>query len=134
MAVTPADLTAPVGKIDSAFFPGEAAPELDARLQTYITEGEVRAADLEDDVETFDAAVTLWAYYRAFEAVHFRLIATPSLVGIVGEANMQYTGPQITAFATRAEEFKSQFDAMLDVSTTVAPPIPSGSVRTGFQF
>lgn len=133
MAVAPADLKSPIGKIDSAFFPGEATAELDARLQQYINEaiaridGDLAGTELDD-------ATKLWAYYRAFEAVHLRMIATPASVSIQGEGSVAYTAAQIASFGTAASDYLSAFNATLEAETQSAASIPSGSVATRVTF
>lgn len=138
MAVVPSDLKTPIGKIDGAsMFPGEVTATLDARLEAYIDEGEDEAGPLSewDSQAELDAAVTQWAYYRAFEAVHIRLIANPAMVGIAGEGNTAFTSSQIESFGTLAAEFKARFAALIAVEANVAvQPIPSGGVPTSFGF
>lgn len=133
MAVQPSQLKTPAGKIDPTFFPGEATAVLDARLQTYITEGEARVGTELTGVEK-DDAVTLWVYYRAYEAVHLRLISTPAMVGIVGEGNTMFTQAQIDAFGNLAADYKSRFEAMIVVENLVTQRIPSGGVPTSYRF
>lgn len=135
MAVTPAQLKTPAGKIDGAsMFPGEVGASLDARLQAYIDEGSDRAADADLAGDALDEATKLWSYYRAFDAVHDRLISTPAMVGIVGEGNTMFTQTQIDAFATKAGDFKTRFDAMIAEDSTIVQPIPSGGVPTSYSF
>jgi len=133
MAVTTAQLKSPAGKIDAAaFFPGEAPATVDARLQEYIDEGEEEAGDIADyeSEDVYDAAVTLWAYYRAFEAVYLRLISTPASITIDDEGSTRFSSEQIAAFGRKADEFKASFAAAVSVETTAAPPIPFGALRT----
>jgi hypothetical protein len=134
MAVLPADLLSPAGKIDTAFFPGEDSATLQERLQAYITEGEVRAADLSADVAAFDSAVILWSYYRAFEAVYLRLMSTPANISIAEEGSTSYTSQQIAMFGTTANQFKASFEAALVSPTVIEPMIPSGSVHNAYRF
>lgn len=131
--VQPADLKSPAGKIDDSMFPGEATATLDVRLQTYITEGVAEVGSELAGAE-LDAAVTLWAYYRAFEAVHLRMISTPASVNIAEEGSASFTGAQITSFLTMATEFRERFFAMLEPDAAVAQSIPSGGVSNRFSF
>lgn len=129
MAVTPDDLKSPTGRIDPAvFFPGEQTVDVDVRLQAYIDEGESEAADIASDVDAFDAAVILWAYYRAFDAVHMRLVGLPSSIDIAEEGSTSYTSSQIETFGLKAADFLASFRASVDVSGEIVQRIPSGPV------
>lgn len=135
MAVTPDDLKSPTGRIDPAvFFPGEQTVDVDTRLQAYIDEGESEADDIASDVDAFDAAVILWAYYRAFDAVHMRLVALPSMTSINEEGSTQYLQSQMDTFAARAAEFLAAFRASVDVSGEIVQRIATGPVSNAFTW
>lgn len=133
MAVTAAQLKSPTGKVEAAFFPGETGGTLDARLAAYIAEGESEAGDVGDwdSQAEYDAAVTSWAYYRAFEAVYLRLIATPSTVSITEEGSTQFTQQQINAFKDQSDNYRTAFDAAIaDPDEPVATGVVTQSLST----
>jgi hypothetical protein len=133
MPVTAAALKTPTGKIDPAFFPEDrTSAQLDARLASYIAEGVTLVADL--DASEQDAATTMWAYYRAFEAVHLRMIATPASMSIADEGSVSFSSAQIASFGTMAASYKSSFEAMVAEEETIEPAIPSGGVTTKVGF
>lgn len=133
MAVKPSDLLSPIGKIDKAFFPGEDDTTLEERLQAYINEGALLVTSLATSAEQ-DAATTLWAYYRAFEAVYMRLMATPSSVSIADEGSTSFSSQQIAMFGTTAQQFRTAFDAALVIDSALEPAIPSGAVTNRYRF
>ncbi len=99
MPVTKADLKAPKGEIEPAWFP---AGDVDDRLDAYIADGEARAASVAESVR--DAYVKAWAYHRAYKAVHMLLSGGPGEVKLdSGRTNYKYSPEQIAAFAARAD-------------------------------
>lgn len=108
MAVTHEDLLQPTGEIEAAWFPGDDAAALQARLETYIAEGVEASADVA--AESTDTATKAYAYWRAYQTVYLRLSGSPASVGVVGHLNRQYTQGQLSAFSERAAYWRSVFD------------------------
>jgi hypothetical protein len=104
MSVTVAKLKQPEGELEPSLFP---AGDIDTRLVAYIADGVTRAADLSGDAK--DAAVTAWAYYRAYAAVVQSLSITPSERSFdSGKSRYKYSPEQVS-------EFKQSRDSWLDV-------------------
>lgn len=118
MAVLPADITSPKGELDrTVLFPGESSADFTAQLQAYIDQGSLKAADLTDPDEQ-DAAVTAWAYYRAYDAVATRMIASRSSMSLPDQGSVSTTAAQIGLMAEKAAAKLAEYVVLVPVVTT----------------
>lgn len=132
MAVVPADLRAPKGEIEPAFFPKEDEAALDARLSAYI-EAATAALPAGLAAETADAGVTAYAYYRAFRAVWLRLSAAPSSMSFNDQGSRSFTASQIDNFRAASESYLEAWNAILG-TVAVVTSLPAGSQTTPIEF
>lgn len=111
MAVTPADLLAPNGMLESSLFPGEDPASLETRLNTYIVEAAARTDN--------DAAVKAWAYHRAFLAVYIRLTSKPASVEFEDQGSHSYLITQIENVYRLSQEYRDEYDRLVAAEADV---------------
>lgn len=130
MAVTAPDLTAPAGELDRAIlFPADDAGAFTARLTAYLAQGEAKAAAI-TDADTKDAAVTAWAYYRAYDAVATRMLAEPATQDFADAGGIGFTGEQLAGMQALAATKRAEFDGLVADAEAVQAPgahLPSAS-------
>jgi hypothetical protein len=133
MAVVPADLTQPTGRLSTALFPGLSVAARNTLFQNAIDEGADRSTSAApDDV---DAATRAWAYHVLYALVWERLCGSPASVGIVGEVQRQYTDSQIRAFKERSDDWLAAHQAFLPADDDVTEADSVGpSVPTSFRY
>jgi len=136
MAISSADLIAPVGLVEASLFPGEASNVMAERLDGYLDEGYTRATAAEADEANHDEAAKQWAYHRAFLQVYLRLSANPSQVDVDGKGSHQYLISQINNFKNLSDDALRAHQGLL-VPVTVKRTTqtrPSHTVRNSFSW
>lgn len=119
MAVVVADLTSPTGELDrTVLFPGDDASAFTARLTAYIAQGVTEATAESIAAGDVDAAVTAWAYYRAYDAVYQRLAASPLSVTLSDQGGSSYGASQAGHFKALAEAKLAEFEGLAEPTTT----------------
>jgi hypothetical protein len=121
MAITSADLLAPLGDIEPSFFPSDDPAALDARLNAYIADGEAQAAAAQVPEVNTDAAVEAWAYYRAYKAIWLRLSEAPSSLSMIDQGSRSRTDQQREAFHQLWEQYLTLWNGLT--------PAPSPSIE-----
>lgn len=136
MPIFAADLTAPAGLVEGAFFPNEESNTLADRLTGYLTEGYARAAASDADIETHDEAARQWAYHRVFLQVYLRLSASPSQLDVEGKGSHQYLMSQINNFKKMSDDALVAHQNLLLPLTTARSTStrPSHTVRNSFSW
>lgn len=133
MAVAAADLLSPNGEIEVSFFPGEDETAVTGRLTAYISDGNAKAASLSGAEK--DAAVTAWAYHRAYKAIYTKLLRNPSSWSLEGEGSASISGEQIKAFGRLADDYLAVFNAAVVVPVNAnAPSAASSSTVNAFTW
>lgn len=133
MAVTPAALISPTGELDPAIlFPGESTSVFTARLTAYLAQGATEAAGLSG--AALDAAVTNWAYYRAYDAVAQRLAAEPVSQSLSDQGSVTYGGNQARTFRALADAKLAAFTAAVAPDTIGLPDQVSTTKPTVFTW
>lgn len=135
MAITPADLTAPLGDIEPSFFPNDDAGALTTRLQTYITDGTARANGAGVSAAQLDAAVKAWSYYRAYRAIWLRLSEAPGSVSLTDQGSKARTDQQREAFKVMSDEALALYNEFLpNPGPGAGVRVAAGAVRTRFTW
>lgn len=118
MALVAALFMKPQGLIEfDTMFPEESESTVRTRLETYIAEGNLKAAEASS--ESIDLAVAAWVYYRAFFAVFVGLSATPSSAAMADQGSTVYTSYQIQNFKALSDAYLAEFQGY--VSAIVNP-------------
>ena len=140
MAITPADLLAPTGPVETLLFPGEVVGDdmttLEDRLQSYITQAETKNAAI--GFADPDAADKAWALYLTFQAAYLIACARPSTenaqVEILG--SQSYSKDQRDALLSRAQEYRDEYTDLLNAVPSTSTPvgIPSRSTPIVYDW
>ncbi|HEU4588144.1 MAG TPA: hypothetical protein VFS11_05835 [Gemmatimonadales bacterium] len=131
--VTAADLTSPTGELDRAvLFPADSASDFAKRLNAYLADGERRATTAGVTAQaTFDAAVTAWAYHRAYDAKAQALYGLPATSEVAGEGSAQYLVTQMNYYAQKAADKLAEYESATSVTASTSSNVPpSASLRT----
>jgi hypothetical protein len=108
------------GEIEEYWFPdGDAS----TRLKAYVDDGVARAASLPEDDQ--DAAVTAWAFFRAYQAIVLNRSASPSDVKLdSGKTAYRFTPEQIADIKERRDYWQAIAYGLMpaDESATAAMP------------
>ena len=131
MAVTPDQVTVPVGYLDRELMFPKDTPEYfsDVRVTGYITQGQQEAAAIAA-LPTFDKAVKAYAHYRGFDAWATRLSGSAAKVDIKADLATEYLLDQMKDPRERATEFYNEF---LGYLTNINIPVNQASPNvTGF--
>lgn len=110
MALHAVDLLTPRGRLNgAALWPGVVTDVVEESLEAFLDEGYGLAVGVSDP----DEAARLWAYYRAWDETHQRLLAMPSSVQTSDQGSASYLQVQITEFGRLAAGAKVEFDALV---------------------
>jgi hypothetical protein len=124
MAVVWTDLTTPTGELDGAILFSESGATLQTRLEGYIADGEAKVgADLTGD--DLDAAVTLWAEYRAYLAKYQLELSKHAQKQLVNQGSATKLETQITGWLALAQAKLAEFNDALPPDETAASASPS---------
>lgn len=118
MSVKADNLKAPKGEIEAGWF-----ADIDDRLQAYIEDGVARAASLPADDQ--DAAVTAWAYFRAYQTIVLNRSTSPADVKLdSGRTAYRFTPEQIAEIKERRDYWQAIAYGLMpaDVTATAAMP------------
>lgn len=133
MAVTAADLIDPTGRILPSLFPGDDSTALTARVNGYLDQALSQSGVSDLATAEQDAAVTQWAYWRAFDAVCNRLNADAARVDFDGQGGRQMLAEQFRHWAAQRDEARASYDAILSAAAVVdASEIPAGAPLPSF--
>lgn len=113
MAVEWEDLVTPQGELDIALlFPSD-SDDGEIRLTGYLADGVVKVGDAltGDDA---DAAVTLWAQYRAYLQKYQDSLSSATSGVLVDSGSFQKLWSQINAWKELADERLAAFNALLE--------------------
>jgi len=132
MAVLPSSLIAPNGPVEPNMFPGEVTDgntaELEARLQSYISKGILKATSDGLVEGNRDEAVENWALYLAFQAAHTLFAIRPAVedaqMALLGRT--EYDEDQRDILEKRAEQYKTAYFDYLDTVVTGGGPMSKG--------
>lgn len=114
MPLTALNLIAPEGEIERALFPSEDAAALEMRLQTYLTTAYTMLASLSLPTGVdLDEAARVYAYFRAYQAVHLIMSRTAATASIDGEASRSFLVSQIEAFETLRDKYEQLWQDVL---------------------
>ena len=127
MAITKTDVLQPGGDIEPKLFPHLTQVELEARIDSYIAEGETKAADVSIPSTSLDRAVLAWTYYRTYFSIYTRLSGTPAKAGITGQGDRWYDRKQAQAFLDLANQWKGIFDGLVPPEESTTPAYPESS-------
>jgi hypothetical protein len=127
VAITKTDVLQPGGDIEPKLFPHLSQVELEARIDSYIAEGETKAADLVIASADVDRAVLAWTYYRTYFSIYTRLIGTPARATIAGQGDRSYDLKQAQAFLDLANKWKGIFDVLVPPEEATTPAYPESS-------
>lgn len=138
MAVQPADLLTPRGRLDPRVIWPTITPEVVTEtLVAYLTEAEIEAAAIPPD-QGHDKAVKAWGYYRAKAAQYDALTGLPTTVEDRDEGSSSYLPTQLTLIRDERDGYLAEFQGLLDEATAVASvlihPPASASVATTFRW
>jgi hypothetical protein len=131
--VTAADLTSPAGELDRAIlFPGDSTGDFAKRLNAYLAQGATRANAAGVTTQTtFDAAVTAWAYHRAYDAKAQALYGLPSTSEVTGEGSASFMVSQMSYYAQKAADKLAEYESAASVTASASNTVPpSASLRT----
>lgn len=134
MAVQAADVLAPAGRLDRlVLWPGKAEATVTTIVQAYLTDGLARTTDVADE-DTRDEAVTLWAYYRAYDAKYQSLLMLPAQVTDSDEGSSAYLQAQIEAMLVLRDAVLAEFNAVVDAVGVTQPVRPRMTVNAPTTF
>lgn len=134
MAVLAADLTAPKGELQTAWF-----ADLPGSLAVWIPLG-VAQVPSGATTEQADRVTIAYAYWRGFEDVLLRASGDPNSLSIdKGDISLSFSKDQRDRFAEKRGEWKEAFVAALVIEEPVADaasevPRASASVRFTQSF
>jgi len=115
-------LLEPEGRLDRrTLWPRLSESKVLDKLDAYIADGYRRGADLATAAER-DAYATEWAYWRAFDNVHQRVLVNPSTIGLGGQGNAAWLLTQIQDIERQALRAFEAAEAIL--VGVVADPTP----------
>jgi hypothetical protein len=131
VAVTAADLTAPNGELQSAWF-----GDLPAALAVWIPLGAAQAPAGATTAQA-DRVTTAYAYWRGFEDVLLRMSRDPNSVSIdKGDISASFSKDQRDRFALKADQWRAELDAAVaavgEVVTVVIDNAPRASSSQQF--
>lgn len=123
MAVAWDDLVEPEGELNIALlFPAD-TDNGEVRLTGYLADGLTRLGSLTGDAA--DAAVTLWAQYRAYLAKYQSMLNAEASAAFVDSGSSSFFWQQINAWKELADAKLAEFEgAVGDVTTPNAPALP----------
>lgn len=128
MAVTPQQLLAPVGEIESSFFPTD--DDVTARLQHYVDDALAKEPTASDD------AVKAWAYHRAYRAIYVAMSASPATATLNDEGSRSYLVTQIQNFRDLSDAKLREWERLIAAAEAPTSEESSGtrSVRVDYTW
>jgi hypothetical protein len=130
MAVTAADLTAPTGELQTAWF-----VNLPGNLAIWLAQGALWVPEGADS-EKADAVVTAYVYLRGFRDVLLRAARDPNSLSIdKGDISISFTDGQRKLFAEQVDKWEAELSAATAVTAVIDnAPRPSRSVAFNVAF
>lgn len=130
MALEPADLIEPAGRLQDSLFPGE---DLLALATAWLATAYTKVSDVSGSL--IDAAATAYTYYLAYSHVADRLAGQPNSVSVDSAAQIQQAIGQdrIAYFSRLAQKYLDEYQGYLPGVTNVEKP-RSGWVRNRAVF
>lgn len=134
--LTAENLLDPKGKVLPSMFPTDSEPELEVRIEGWLTDAyaKTEVSDLADEAEMNDAAES-WVYFRTYDAVTTRLMNTPIRVDLRDQGAREYHSSQLSYFSKLRDEAFANFNRITE--TEEGPPIDqrqTGFVQTGIAW
>ncbi len=128
MAVNPADLLTPLGRLDrKVLWPGTSSLTVTTYLPAYLADAAAEAVEITDTAAN-DKAQKWWAYYRAYDEVYQRLLSQPASVSDSDEGSQSYLVAQIEMMRDRAGEALTAFNEIVEAETATDPEEDSYTV------
>lgn len=129
MPITVADLVAPVGPVELAFFEDELGPgavlpatQMDDRLNEYIRQAYVKAAADGIPLADQDPPAKNYALYLTFDALYLIKSDAPATenLGVMGLPSETFYQQQIDAFQARAKAYLAAYNVQVAGLGTIA--------------
>lgn len=117
MAVLPADLIHPKGRIHPDLFPEWSAETLATAIEGWITEALANARVAILPQADQDRASRAWSYHRAFDSVCIAMAANPSTAALGDAVSSSYAKDQRDTICRMATDALAQFEALAPVPT-----------------
>lgn len=130
MPITGAELLAPVGEIEPAFFPGEGSTAVQARLDVYVQDGYTKVPATVTGVPQQDAIAKAWGYYRAYDAIYKTMSRSAASKAVAGEASSTTLATQIAAFKEARDDWYNEAISLIpsEIISSEAPGSTHGRV------
>ena len=119
MAVQPADLLTPAGRLERAvLWPGQSESKVLAYLTAYLADADDQPSfeDIEDETAS-DRARKAWAYYRAKDEQFNRMMSQPASVEDSDEGSQQYLITQLRMVEEERDKWLALFDSIIEEET-----------------
>lgn len=129
MALEPADLIEPKGRLQESLFPGE---DMLALVTGWLTKAAAKATLAGNFI---DAATEAYAYYLAYSHVADRLAGQPNSVSVDSAAQVQQSIGQdrISYFQKLAQKYLDEYESYFPGPANIEKP-RSGFVRNRAVF
>lgn len=129
MPITRADLLAPTGPVETAFFPREnkvvagdpdGRTALEIRLDTYISQAYAKVNTMSVPSDGVDEAARAWALHLTFDAAYMLKANDPGSENseIPGIGSQAFAKDQRDAFQRKADYWLSRFDEFARAANT----------------
>lgn len=130
MALEPADLIEPTGRLQAALFPGG---DIVTLVTGWLATANTKLGGISGNL--VDAAATAYTYYLAYSHVADRLAAQPNSVSVDSAAQVQQAIGQdrIAYFSRLAQKYLDEYQGYLPGVTNIEKP-RSGWVRNRAVF
>lgn len=119
MAVLPADLTSPTGRLKLAYFPADDSTAFDTRLTAYIAAALAQSTADGIPISASDAAVKVLAQALGFREAWTDRLDRPSAANLTDEGGMSFSAAQLAGWLTQAQELEAIYAGMVESATAV---------------
>jgi hypothetical protein len=134
MAVAPADLLTPRGRLDEkVIWPGVPNKTVLATLAAYLEDGLAQDGVADLDEEAQDRALRAWSYYRGKDEQFQRMLGQPASVQDSDEGSSSYLVTQMTLVQAERDKWLEEFEAILEEETGEPPSDETFGIITSYR-